>query len=442
MWRIMKAIRTIGQGGFGIVDLLQDENGNSFARKTFKFNQANSFSTEYVENIKKRFIREANVQAAIDHQNIVPVLQKDIANDPPFYIMPLADSSLADDIVKNKDLAGKGISAIMDILSGLEKLHSIGIIHRDLKPANVLNMKGSYAISDFGLMSIKDTKISALTQTGMRMGSDYYTAPEIVADLRLASVQSDIYSVGCILHDMYGATTRIPCNEINDSGHFSDVILGCTRRDPTRRFRSVTQLRDAIVAHGPSSNISVNVEKQVKDYIDLLLSNANIDLNIWDKIIDKLESLGPSNDSKELLKITSLSRIEELIKVSPKSAARFGSIYSNWVKGGTFDFSNCDGVANRLEAFLAVDDISCQSDTLLALLLLGTSHNRWYVERKFFEHCSSKISENVAGRLSMEIRILGAEACSAIAHLENSIHISRQKFHPLLVSTLNLICKC
>lgn len=436
----MQFVRHIGRGGFGNVEEVRDAFGNSFARKTFSINQPGHFPDDLVQNVKKRFIREADIQAAVKHPNIMPVVQKNLAFDPPYFIMPLASSSLDKEIAANRNLYGNGISAIMDILAGLEELHSMGITHRDLKPANVLKLENRYVISDFGLMSIKDTQLSVLTQTGMRMGSDFYTAPEIVADLRQASAQSDIFSVGCILHDMYGVLNRIPCNEVNDSGHFAEVILGCTRRDPGRRFRSVTQLRDAIIAHGPSAS-GTGVEPQVKDYIALISSSDPIDSTMWERIINKVEQLGLSDDAKALLGRVSLSRIEELMAVTPQSAARFGSAYSAWVKEGTFNFADCDGIANRLEAMLAVNDISCQSEILLALLLMGTSHNRWYVERKFSSHCGPSLAEPLARRVAMEMRILGARACSAISHLESSIGVSRFNLHPALVSTLNSVCQ-
>jgi serine/threonine protein kinase len=435
----MQLIRHIGRGGFGNVDEVEDATASRLARKTFSVNQPGHFPADLVENVKKRFIREADVQSAVLHPNIMPVLLKNLTADPPWFLMPLASSSLDKDISASKNLAGNGIMAIMDILAGLEELHSMGITHRDLKPANVLRLDGSYVISDFGLMSIKDTQLSVLTQTGMRMGSDFYTAPEIVADLRQASAQSDIFSVGCILHDMYGTSSRVPCNEVNDSGHFAEVILGCTRRDPKRRFRSVTQLRDAILAHGHAAAGPV-VEPQVKDYISLLSSATPIILEIWDRIVDKIEQLGLSADGKALLGNFSLSRIEELIASAPLSAPRFGAAYSAYVRNGSFNFDDCDGIANRLEALLAVNDLSCQSEVLLALLMMGTSHNRWYVERKFADRCGPSLPEPLARRIAMEMRIMGAGACSAISHLERSINVSRGTLHPILVSTLNLVC--
>jgi len=171
----MKVIRQIGRGGFGNVDLVVDEQGNECAKKTFSVNQPGDFPKDMIVNVKKRFVREANIQSEISHRNIVPVIDKFLKDDTPSFIMPLAISTLDDDIASSKNLDGKYKTAIMDILAGLEEIHSMDIYHRDLKPQNVLKLGTAkeyrYAISDFGLMSINDTQLSIITHTGMRMGS-------------------------------------------------------------------------------------------------------------------------------------------------------------------------------------------------------------------------------------------------------------------------------
>jgi eukaryotic-like serine/threonine-protein kinase len=134
----LKFVGQLGVGGFGVVDLVQDEDGNRFARKTFALNQ--TLSTEMTENVKKRFIREAKVQQGFSHKNIVPVVGGELDGDPPFYLMPVASSTLADEIRKDRTLSGKFVSALSDIVAALEELHGLDIFHRDLKPQNVLRL--------------------------------------------------------------------------------------------------------------------------------------------------------------------------------------------------------------------------------------------------------------------------------------------------------------
>lgn len=439
----MRIIKRIGSGGFGNVDLVEDADGNHFAQKTFSLNQPNSFPAELVPNVISRFVREARVQAAISHRNVMPVLEHYLDNDPPSFLMPVADSSLDKDMRENRQLNGAFIRAVMDILAGLEELHANGITHRDLKPQNVLRMgngdEAVYVISDFGLMSISDTQLTVLTQTGMRMGSDYYTAPEIVADLRLATPASDIYSLGCILHDFVGVNQRIPCHEIkNDGGVFADIIRCCTRNDPTRRFSSISALRDAV--SDASRDHIVVAEPKIAEYISAMGEDQPLSYDVWLDIVCKIEDDSQSADIRELLSSVTLEKINELVGEHHLLAIRFANIYAEWIKTSSFSFEFCDTVANRAAALLVVQDHTARVEILIALLTLGTSHNRWYVEKIFWNNCSHLMDEISAKRLALEIRVMGKSVCRMIDHLEWSISVNRNAFHPVISDAIRQVC--
>jgi serine/threonine protein kinase len=270
----LKHVQDLGKGGFGKVDLVVDANGEKYARKTFSINEP--LTPELEKNVRRRFIREAGIQRGLSHKNIVPVVGGDLDADPPYYLMPVATSSLAEDLAADKLLGGRYLSAFSDIVAGLEELHEVEIYHRDLKPQNVLRFGDGkdafYAIGDFGLISQKDSTVSKLTQTGMMKGSDYFTAPEITNDLRKASRQSDIYSLGCILH------------EIREDGDFGPILLNCTRGDPKRRFKSVKAVLDAIVSVDPKAPPlkSANAER----FLKILNSDEKSPMEFWKDFVD------------------------------------------------------------------------------------------------------------------------------------------------------------
>ena len=74
------------------------------------------------------------------------------------------------------------------------------------------------------------------------------------------------------------------------------------------------------------------------------------------------------------------------------------------------------------------------------MLAMGTSHNRWFVERKFVHMCRPDMDSSLAKRLAVQFRIGEGEVCKQIKHLERSIGVSRDELHPELVKALSDIC--
>ncbi|MGS0648550.1 serine/threonine-protein kinase [Komagataeibacter melomenusus] len=440
----LQSIRNLGGGGFGTVDLVQDEYGSLYARKTFSV--SHTMPMQMIENVKKRFVREARIQSGIVHQNIVRVLYADVVSDPPYYLMPPAECSLQDDLSMDRSIGGHWLYAISNIVDALEELHRTGIYHRDLKPQNVLKYirignngpEYYYAISDFGLIALNETRVSLLTMTGMAKGTDYYTAPEITSDLRRASPESDIYSLGCILHEMVGSGPRIPCNEIREDGPFGAIMRNCTRSDPSRRFRSVRSVMDAIMS--AASGLPPILTTAASEFANKLGEGASLDEGSWRELIAYVEDHDGHHDGDAVLARLLYDQIVDLCNTWPTLADRLSICFAKWVYSNDFPFGQCDPLANILQVFINNCSFEGKSDALLALLMLGTSHNRWYVEEKFYSLCGPAMEDSLARRLAIEFRTGGEKVCRAIEHLEGSIGVSRMGLHPILHQTLAEIC--
>ncbi len=317
------------------------------------------------------------------------------------------------------------------------------IYHRDLKPQNVLRYtiddKPTYSISDFGLISMKESNLSELTKSGMGKGSDYYTAPEIANDLRKASARSDVYSLGCILHDMVGKEARVPFREIKEEGEFGSILSACTKDDPAKRFPSAKAVLDAIltVEYEPAATLSDAPE----DFLAILSASESPDPATWERLADYLEEKATTSDISAICGRLTADRIESACLDSSSAANRLALIFADWVCGTSFNFDLTDAIANRVEVFFQNCGFEAKVECLMALLELGTSHNRWYVERKFVRACAIDMDENLAKRLVVKFHIEGKnKVCRKISHLENSIDFKRTSFHPRLVNALADLC--
>jgi len=122
----------------------------------------------------------------------------------------------------------------------------------------------------------------------------------------------------------------------------------------------------------------------------------------------------------------------QLATEAPDLFASLGKDYAKYAQG-TFSFDYCDVIATRAEVFYQHGELDLKALIALAVLELGTSHNRWFVERKFVDMASTSISKELAERIATEIEVQKIGFGRMIRHLEQSISVSREALHPVLV---------
>jgi serine/threonine-protein kinase len=190
----------LGAGAFGEVYRARDTVlGREVAIKRIRLDVF-AEPTE-LEEVNKRFLREAQVASQLRHSNIV--VTHDIVSAPTmsFIVMELVSGqTLAKLLQANARLSlSETLDLLSQVASALDYAHQNQIVHRDVKPANIMiEPSGQVKVMDFGIAKLDSGQ--NLTATGNIMGTPNYMSPEQARGEKVDG-RSDLFSLGCILYE-------------------------------------------------------------------------------------------------------------------------------------------------------------------------------------------------------------------------------------------------
>ena len=191
-----KILDKLGQGGMGVVYKAEDTRLKRLVALKF-------LSSELTrdEDAKKRFMREAQAVAALDHPNICAVHEIDEAEEKTFISMAYVKGhSLKEKISAGALGLEQSIRIALQITSGLKEAHEKNIVHRDIKPANImLTDAGQAKIMDFGIA--KRDSGDDLTKPATILGTVAYMSPEQAKGKKIDQ-RTDIWSFGVVFYEI------------------------------------------------------------------------------------------------------------------------------------------------------------------------------------------------------------------------------------------------
>jgi hypothetical protein len=203
-------------------------------------------------DFRQRFEREARAVAALRHPNIVQVFDFGDVDEMYYMVMEYIDGiDLARAMRETGPMPLAQVRPILrDLASALDYAHAQGLVHRDVKPSNVmLQSVTAYTpqgpsqraiLMDFGIAKIR-TGNTAVTKTGVTMGTLDYMAPEQVHGSSQVDSRADIYSLGVMLYQML--TGELPFRGDNPGM----VMLAHLQQPPPDPRVLVPELPDHIV---------------------------------------------------------------------------------------------------------------------------------------------------------------------------------------------------
>src|SRR5688572_23463837 len=192
----------IGRGGMGVVFRARDVRlRRSVAIKLLPPELA------FREEVRSRFLREAQTAAQLSHPHVVPIYSVDEVDGLVFFVMALVEGESLGAYIKREgrvplDFARRVLG---DVADALTYAHARSIIHRDIKPDNILldRVTGRTLVSDFGIARAAEGD-SRLTATGIAVGTPAYMSPEQAIGERDVDGRSDLYSLAVVGYQMLG----------------------------------------------------------------------------------------------------------------------------------------------------------------------------------------------------------------------------------------------
>jgi len=221
-----RALRILGQGGFGVTYLAQDEAKPSKPRCVIKqFSYLGPGQVKAAELFAAEAVQLDNLGK---HPQIPELYAHCQQNGQQFLVQEFIDGQ---DLEKELKAEGAFDEAkirelLLDVLPVLDFIHQNHVIHRDIKPANIIRRRQDrkLVLVDFG--AAKQASLTAMQKTGTFIGSAEYTAPEQTRGKAVHA--SDLYSLGVTCLYLLTGINPFDLKNLDDVWVWRDYLAGKT----------------------------------------------------------------------------------------------------------------------------------------------------------------------------------------------------------------------
>jgi serine/threonine-protein kinase len=269
-----RAVGRLGAGAFGEVYRAHDSVlGRDVAIKRIRLEAF--VEPAQLEDVKRRFLREAQVAARLRHPNIVTT-HDIVATPETFIVMELVEGQTLQSLLQSRQRLplDETVGLLAQAALALDHAHANQVVHRDVKPGNIMiEPSGQVKVMDFGIAKAETG--TNLTSTGSIMGTPNYMSPEQAQGLKVDG-RSDLFSLGCVLYECLTgrkpfqgeSITAILLKILREDPPLADlagtsvpqgidtVLRRAMAKDPAARYASGAELVDALRMAGQTTLVS------------------------------------------------------------------------------------------------------------------------------------------------------------------------------------------
>jgi tRNA A-37 threonylcarbamoyl transferase component Bud32 len=276
-------VEQLGEGGMALVYKACDTRLDRYV--AIKIIRQDAFNSPMLDEMMKRFEREARALAKLSHPNIVPVYDYGEYEGAPYLVMEYIPGGVLNLKRSTPMPWQEAVRIILPIAQARAYAHEQNIVHRDIKPSNILiTGRGLPLLSDFGIAKILESDENAtLTGAGMTIGTPDYMAPEQWTGQ--ASPKSDIYSLGVVLYELvtghkpYTADTpvAIMLKQINDPlsrprqfspdlpEELENMLVKALAKKPDDRFPTMGEFAAGLELLAGGQTLPVGAQLEVRE---------------------------------------------------------------------------------------------------------------------------------------------------------------------------------
>lgn len=224
------------------------------------------------ELLLKRFQREVRLMESVKDVHVIDIVHSNLDGTEPYYIMPLCECSLDDQILKLTD--DELLERSIQFCEGINAIHRAEITHRDINPKNALIIGGVVKITDLGLGRFENRDSTTITQIRDAWGTPGYCPPEFrhtKGSFLEGSVQSDIFMIGKSLYRILGHGADPLNMKLSKVPPVIGLIIDkCTEDEPKNRYENVGKIIDELnkikIANQQFEMVPKSFDETLKSY--------------------------------------------------------------------------------------------------------------------------------------------------------------------------------